>query len=79
MNNKVIGVVNEHEYLGTIVAEKGRESDLLKRIVDCKGVINEIVEVCKTGGVGELRLRFLKILIDSCLIIIIIIQCLQRL
>ena len=66
MNDKVLEVVDEHEYLGTIVEEEGRKSDLLKRVVDCKGVANEIVEVCKTDGIGELRLHFVKILIDCC-------------
>ena len=66
INESVLGVVSDHDYLGSVISEKGRKNDLLKRIIDCKGVINEIVEVCKTGGVGELRLQFVKTLIDSC-------------
>ena len=57
MNEAILEVVNDHEYLGSIISAKDRKSDLSKRIVDCKGVINEIVEVCKTGGVSELRLN----------------------
>lgn len=68
MNDSVLQVVSEHEYLGSIISVKGRKSDLAKRIIDCKGVINEIVEVLKTEGVGEVRLQFMKTLIRSCFI-----------
>ena len=68
MNDSVMEVVGDHDYLGTIISVKGRKNDLAKRIVDCKGVLNEIVEVLKTDGVSELRLQFMKTLIHSCFI-----------
>ena len=59
-------VVEEHKYVGTIVAKKGRKTDMMQRIKDCKGVLNEVNEVCKTSGVSELRLRYVMMLINSC-------------
>ena len=59
MNGVVLDVVKDHEYLGSVISDKGRKKDLEKRIKDCKGVANEIVEVCKTGGVSELRCTFM--------------------
>ena len=52
--------------ISSVISDKGRKKDLDKRIKDCKGVANEIVEVCKTGGVCELRCTFMRLLIDSC-------------
>ena len=64
MNDAVLEVVDDHVYLGSIISEKGRKKDLSQRIIDCKGAANEIVEISKTGGVNELRLHFMKMLID---------------
>ena len=66
MNGVLLDVVKDHEYLGSVISDKGRKKDLGKRIKDCKGVSNEIVEVCKTGGVSELRCTFMRLLIDAC-------------
>ena len=66
INEAVLEVVKDHEYLGSIISEKGRRNDLLKRIASCKGVSNEIVEICRTEGVNELCLAFMTILIDAC-------------
>ena len=66
LNEAVLEVVQDHEYLGSIVSEKGRRNDLLKRIASCKGVANEIVEICRTEGVNELCLTFMTVLIDAC-------------
>ena len=63
MNDAVLEVVDDHVYLGSIISEKGRKKDLSQRIIDCKGAANEIVEICKTGGVNKLRLHFMKMLI----------------
>ena len=66
LNEAVLEVVKDHEYLGSIVSEKGRRNDLLKRIASCKGVANEIVEICRTEGVNELCLAFMTMLTDAC-------------
>ena len=67
MNEAVLEVVKDHEYLGTIISQKGRRNDMLKRIADCKGVSNEIAEICRTEGVNELCLTFMSTLTDACL------------
>ena len=59
MNGVVLDVVKDHEYIGSLISVKGR-------IKDSKGVANEIVEICKTGCVSELRCTFVRLLIDSC-------------
>ena len=66
MNGVKLEIVDEHEYLGTIIASEGRESDMKKRIGDCKGVLNEIVEICKMSGIGEIRMIFVTMLIAIC-------------
>ena len=47
MNNAILEVVKEHEYLGTIISAVDRRKDLEKRVKDCKGVLNEITEICR--------------------------------
>ena len=66
LNAAILEVVDDHEYLGTIISALGRKKDLLKRIGDCKGVLNEIVEICKTSGVHDVCLMFVTFLIDAC-------------
>ena len=66
MNSTILEVVDDHEYLGTIISAVGRRMDLLKRITDCKGVLNEIAEICKTSGVNEVCLMFVTLLVDAC-------------
>ena len=62
----LLEIVEEHKYVGTLVAEKGRKADMLKRVNDSKGVLNEIIEICKTMGVSEVRLNFVLLLVNSC-------------
>ena len=66
MNEAILEVVNDHEYLGSIVSNKGRKNDLKKRIADCRGVLNEIVEIARTAGVKEVCLRFMSTLVEAC-------------
>ena len=66
MNDAILEVVDDHEYLGTIISALGRKKDLLKRVTDCKGVLNEIAEICKTSGVTEVCLMFVTFLLDAC-------------
>ena len=66
MNGAILEVVDDHEYLGTIISAMGRKKDLLKRVKDCKGVLNEIAEICKTSGVNEVCLMFVTFLVDAC-------------
>ena len=66
LDDAPLEIVEEHKYVGTLVAGKGRKSDLKKRINDCKGVLNEIAEICKVMGVSEVRMNFVLLLINSC-------------
>ena len=66
MNDAILEIVDDHEYLGTIISALGRRKDLSQRITDCKGVLNEIAEICKTSGVNEVCLMFTTFLIDAC-------------
>ena len=55
--------------MGTIICENGsRTSDLRKRIKDCNGVINEIVELCKCDAISYNRFKYMFTLVDSCFI-----------
>ena len=66
LNGVLLEVVDEHKYVGTIVSKKGRESDFRQRVKDCNGVLNEIVEVCNKSGIGDVRLSFVKMLVEAC-------------
>ena len=59
-------IVCEHKYLGTLLANKGRISDLQMRIKDSKGVLNEIVELCRYEAIGAYRLKYMFTLLNSC-------------
>ena len=66
LDDVVLEIVIKHKYLGTLVAKKGRIEDLLKRIGECQGVLNETVLICKEGGINFIGLQFVLVLIDSC-------------
>ena len=66
LNGVLLEEVEEHKYIGTIVSKKGRESDFKQRVKDCNGVLNEIVEVCKNSGIGDIRLKFVRMLVEAC-------------
>ena len=66
LNNEYLEIVKEHKYLGTLVADQGRVSDLRKRLSESKGVLNEIVEICKFEAVGRFRLPYMVTLITTC-------------
>ena len=66
LNNEKLEIVKEHKYLGTIVSDKGRVSDLGKRINESKGVLNELVEICKCEAVGPFRFPYMMTLINTC-------------
>ncbi len=66
LNEEYLEIVCEHKYLGTLVADKGRVSDMHKRINDSKGVLNEIVEIFKSDAVGAYRFKYMFTLLNSC-------------
>ena len=66
LNGEYLEILKEHVYLGTLVAQKNRVSDLRKRIKDAKGVINEVVEICKSEAIGTYRFRHMFTLFNPC-------------
>ena len=66
LDGEVLEIVDEHKYLGTLVESDSRRSDVQKRISECKGVLNEIVELCKTDAVMNERFKYMFTLLNSC-------------
>ena len=66
LDGEILEIVKEHKYLGTIVESEGRAQDIQKRVSDCKGVLNEIVELCKSEAVGNYRFKYMNTLLNSC-------------
>ena len=66
LNGENLEIVNEHKYLGTLISQKSRISDIQKRIMESKGVINEIVEICKTDAIGAFRFKHMFTLLIPC-------------
>ncbi len=66
LNGENLEFLDEHKYLGTLVSNKGRMSDFQKRITDSKGVLNEIVELCKSEAIGAYRFKFMFTLLNAC-------------
>ena len=66
LDGEALEIVAEHKYLGTLVSESGRVSDVQKRVKDSKGVLHEIVELCKTEALGEYRFDYMFTLLNSC-------------
>ena len=50
LDGENLEIVSEHKYLGTLVDKKGRVNDRQTRVKDCTGVLNEILELCKSDG-----------------------------
>ena len=66
LDGEELEIVEKHKYLGTIVESCGRAKDLQQRISDCKGVLNEIVELCKMDAVSLYRFQYMSTLLRSC-------------
>ena len=60
-------IVEEQKYLGTLIAMLNRESDLQMRIRDCKGVVNETVEILNNEYISSMRMKYVETLLNSCL------------
>ena len=68
LNNEEMEQVKEHVYLGTIISANGeRYSEMKSRISKTNSVANEIEQICKTPELSSIRLRYVKLLISSCL------------
>ena len=65
---KRLAIVDEHEYLGTLVSNNGlRVAEINKRIKDSHSVTNEIVQVLASNELSRIRLRYAKTLTNACL------------
>ena len=68
LNDEVLEVVENHRYLGTIISRNGeRMVEMNDRINQSNSVANEIVLICKETELSRIRLRYVKLLVGSCL------------
>ena len=68
LDDEQMEVVQDHVYLGTIISESGeRIKDMQARMKKATSVANEIVQVCKETELADVRLRYVKLLINACL------------
>ena len=68
MKDEIMENVNEHIYLGTIISANGeRFSEMNSRINKTNSVSNEIEQICKSPELSLICLRYIKLLINSCL------------
>ena len=68
LDGDVMEEVDDHVYLGTIISKNGdRRKDMEDRLKKANSVSNEIVQICKETELSSVRLRYVKLLITSCL------------
>ena len=68
LNGQKVEDVKEHVYLGTVISSNGeRFKDMNDRITKSNSVANEIEQICKTPELSNLRLWYVKMLMNSCL------------
>ena len=68
LNDQLLEVVDEHEYLGTIVSENGeRTVEMNRRVKQSNSVVNEIVMICRETELLFISLRYVKVLMSACL------------
>ena len=68
LNGKILELVDDHTYLGTIVSHNGeRVTEMNDRIQRTKSVANEIFQICRETELSRIKLRFVRHLISACL------------
>ena len=68
LNGEEMEWVKEHVYLGSIISENGeRYSDMKSRTSKSNSVANEIVQICTLTELADVRLVYVKLLMESCL------------
>ena len=68
LNNEELEQVKEHVYLGTVISDNGeRRSDLKSRLGKTNSVSNEIEQICKLPELSQIRLNYIRLLMNSCL------------
>ena len=70
LDGEILDIVKDQKHLGTIISDNGsRTNDIYKRVNDCKGVLNEIVEVCKSEEISQHRFKYMFTLLNSCFLL----------
>ena len=68
LNGEVLENVKEQVYLGTIISANGeRFSEMNSRLTKANSVVNEIIQICNNTELSNIRLRYVKLLMNSCL------------
>ena len=68
LNGEEMEWVKEHEYLGSIISENGeRFSDMKSRMAKSNSVSNEIAQICIMTELANIRLMYVKLLMEACL------------
>ena len=68
LDGEEMEVVTQHVYLGSIITKDGqRVKDMQARIKKGNSVANEIVQICKETVLSKIRLRYVNLLVCSCL------------
>ena len=68
INGMILEIVDDHEYLGTIISNDGtRNVEIDRRIKEAQSVLNEIVLILKTTELAKVRLKYVGMLSNACL------------
>ena len=68
LNGELMEEVKETVYLGTIISKNGeRYADMKDRLLKANSVANEIEQICKSTEMSSIRLRYVRLLMLSCL------------
>ena len=68
LNGEDMEWVKEHVYLGSLISENGeRFSDMNSRVAKSNSVANEIVQICTVTELSNVRLMYVRLLMESCL------------
>ena len=67
LNGELLELVLQHKYLGTIIERYGRKADFEERVKIARGVVNEIVQICKSFQISTIRLKYVNMLLEACL------------
>ena len=60
--------IKEHDYLGSIISENGeRFTDMKSRIAKSNSVANEIFQICTLTELANIRLVYVRLLMQACL------------
>ena len=68
LNDELMKLVDEHEYLGTLISKNGeRVAEMNRRIKQSNSVVNEIAQICRETELFCICLWYVKLLMSACL------------